>query len=147
MKKNDWRFFLALTDPSPRTVSSFENPLLFITDVNPRSFLLWHRYSRHVTSSTGQHTFRTLPCSIRHLSMVESFYTLLRNTYETTLLGDRLTVRFLSHFYHSINRFITAHINNLYNTVFWALVQQGGQTTREAHATLRVSWFFFGLVE
>jgi len=32
-----------------------------------------------------------------------------------------------------------AHINNLYNTTFWALVQQGGQTTTEAHATLRVS--------
>ncbi|KAL7279142.1 hypothetical protein ACG7TL_006982 [Trametes sanguinea] len=29
------------------------------------------------------------------------------------------------------------HINNLYNTVFWALVLQGGQTTTEAHATLR----------
>ncbi|KAH8118188.1 tRNAHis guanylyltransferase [Phellopilus nigrolimitatus] len=29
------------------------------------------------------------------------------------------------------------HINNLYNTVFWALVQQDGQTTTEAHATLR----------
>jgi tRNA(His) 5'-end guanylyltransferase len=31
-----------------------------------------------------------------------------------------------------------AHINNLYNTTFWALVQQGGQTTTEAHATLKV---------
>ncbi|TEB19415.1 tRNAHis guanylyltransferase [Coprinellus micaceus] len=30
-----------------------------------------------------------------------------------------------------------APINNLYNTTFWALVQQGGQTTTEAHATLR----------
>ncbi|OJA09803.1 hypothetical protein AZE42_09534 [Rhizopogon vesiculosus] len=30
-----------------------------------------------------------------------------------------------------------AHINNLYNTVFWALIQKGGQTTTEAHATLR----------
>ncbi|KAL4074744.1 Thg1 C terminal domain-containing protein [Scleroderma yunnanense] len=29
------------------------------------------------------------------------------------------------------------HINNLYNTVFWALVQEGGKTTTEAHATLR----------
>jgi len=29
------------------------------------------------------------------------------------------------------------HINNLYNTAFWALVQQGGQTTTEAHATLK----------
>jgi len=29
------------------------------------------------------------------------------------------------------------HINNLYNTAFWALVQQGGQTTTEAHTTLR----------
>ncbi|KAI0294888.1 Thg1 C terminal domain-containing protein [Multifurca ochricompacta] len=29
------------------------------------------------------------------------------------------------------------HINNLYNTAFWALVQQGGKTTKEAHETLR----------
>ncbi|KAI0091233.1 Thg1 C terminal domain-containing protein [Irpex rosettiformis] len=29
------------------------------------------------------------------------------------------------------------HINNLYNTTFWALVQQGGQTTAQAHETLR----------
>ncbi|KAF9532690.1 Thg1 C terminal domain-containing protein [Crepidotus variabilis] len=29
------------------------------------------------------------------------------------------------------------HINNLYNTTFWALVQQEGQTTAEAHATLK----------
>lgn len=29
------------------------------------------------------------------------------------------------------------HINNLYNTVFWALVQQGGLTTTDAHGTLR----------
>ncbi len=33
----------------------------------------------------------------------------------------------------------SAHINNLYNTTFWALVQQGGQTTAEAHTTLKVS--------
>ncbi|KAH9945404.1 tRNAHis guanylyltransferase [Epithele typhae] len=30
-----------------------------------------------------------------------------------------------------------AHINNLYNTIFWALILQGGQTTTEAHVTLR----------
>ncbi|KAJ6524235.1 Thg1 C terminal domain-containing protein [Mycena vulgaris] len=29
------------------------------------------------------------------------------------------------------------HINNLYNTTFWALVQQGGETTTQAHATLK----------
>ncbi|KAI0750554.1 tRNAHis guanylyltransferase [Irpex lacteus] len=29
------------------------------------------------------------------------------------------------------------HINNLYNTTFWALVQQGGETTTQAHETLR----------
>ncbi|KAI0035704.1 tRNAHis guanylyltransferase [Vararia minispora EC-137] len=29
------------------------------------------------------------------------------------------------------------HINNLYNTAFWSLVQQGGQSTKEAHETLR----------
>lgn len=32
----------------------------------------------------------------------------------------------------------TAHVNNLYNTVFWALVQQDGQTTVQAHQTLKV---------
>ncbi|KAJ7651085.1 Thg1 C terminal domain-containing protein [Roridomyces roridus] len=29
------------------------------------------------------------------------------------------------------------HINNLYNTVFWALVQQGEESTTQAHATLK----------
>lgn len=29
------------------------------------------------------------------------------------------------------------HINNMYNTVFWALVLQGGESTTQAHATLR----------
>ena len=38
---------------------------------------------------------------------------------------------------------IEAHINNLYNTTFWALVQQGGQTMTEAHSTLRVPTFLF----
>ena len=29
------------------------------------------------------------------------------------------------------------HINNLYNTIFWSLVQNGGQTMEEAHKTLK----------
>jgi len=29
------------------------------------------------------------------------------------------------------------HINNLYNTTFWALIQKGGQTATEAHVTLK----------
>ncbi|KAJ7596513.1 Thg1 C terminal domain-containing protein [Mycena floridula] len=29
------------------------------------------------------------------------------------------------------------HINNLYNSTFWALVDKGGETTTQAHATLR----------
>ncbi|TCD65247.1 tRNA-His guanylyltransferase [Steccherinum ochraceum] len=29
------------------------------------------------------------------------------------------------------------HVNNLYNTAFWALVQQGGETTVQAHQTLK----------
>jgi len=31
------------------------------------------------------------------------------------------------------------HINNLYNTTFWALIQQGGMSAKEAHAALSVS--------
>lgn len=42
--------------------------------------------------------------------------------------GARQTVRRTAH---------PAHINNLYNTTFWALVLQGGQTEREAHNTLK----------
>ena len=34
---------------------------------------------------------------------------------------------------------MTAHINNLYATAFWSLVEHGGQNTTETHATLRVS--------
>jgi tRNA(His) 5'-end guanylyltransferase len=30
-----------------------------------------------------------------------------------------------------------AHINNLYNTTFWALVKQGNRTTQEAHGDLK----------
>ncbi|KAG7562783.1 hypothetical protein FFLO_01738 [Filobasidium floriforme] len=36
-------------------------------------------------------------------------------------------------------RGVDTHINNLYNTTFWALVQQGGQSTAEAHKTLSAS--------
>ncbi|KAI3617062.1 hypothetical protein CBS9595_002971 [Malassezia furfur] len=42
--------------------------------------------------------------------------------------GTQETVRRTAH---------PAHINNLYNTTFWALVLQGGQTEREAHDTLK----------
>ena len=35
----------------------------------------------------------------------------------------------------------SAHINNLYNTAFWALVQQGCHTTTDAHAILRVCFY------
>lgn len=46
----------------------------------------------------------------------------------TTSLGAKPIVRGHAH---------PAHINNLYNTVFWALVQQGGKTEREAHERLK----------
>jgi len=31
------------------------------------------------------------------------------------------------------------HINNLYNTTFWTLIQQGGLTAKEAEKELAVS--------
>lgn len=34
--------------------------------------------------------------------------------------------------------YVSGHINNLYNTVFWALVQKGGLTTTEAEDRLKV---------
>ncbi|KAK7690965.1 hypothetical protein QCA50_006068 [Cerrena zonata] len=34
-------------------------------------------------------------------------------------------------------RQVDTHINNLYNTTFWALVQQGGESTTQAHQILK----------
>lgn len=63
--------------------------------------------------------------------------------YETTSHGVKQTVSSCSLYLELLNLNATkpehaAHINNLYNTTFWALVQQGGETTTQAHATLRV---------
>jgi tRNA(His) 5'-end guanylyltransferase len=33
---------------------------------------------------------------------------------------------------------LSAHVNNLYNTAFWALIYQGGQSKKDAHESLRV---------
>lgn len=33
---------------------------------------------------------------------------------------------------------LSGHINNLYNTVFWTLVQKGGLTTAQAEDRLKV---------
>ena len=59
--------------------------------------------------------------------------------------GGKLTVCFccvsLLPEHHSMLPMIIAHINNLYNTCFWALVQQGEQTVSQAHETLRVRYF------
>ena len=38
-------------------------------------------------------------------------------------------------------RQVDTHINNLYNTVFWALVLKGGLSRREADAELKVCLF------
>ena len=35
-----------------------------------------------------------------------------------------------------------AHINNLYNTTFWALVLKGKMSTTEAHNALKVRFLF-----
>ena len=53
----------------------------------------------------------------------------------------RLSVRALGPRLTSRRSALEAHINNLYNTTFWALVQQGGLSTKEAHESLRVSPF------
>ena len=75
--------------------------------------------------------------------MVESSCILQRRSSETIFRGDRPTVStslslelFPEELEH-VRRI--AHINNLYNTAFWALVQEGKQTTTQAHEALRVS--------
>ncbi|GBE90143.1 tRNA(His) guanylyltransferase [Sparassis crispa] len=59
----------------------------------------------------------------RHSKILTNFCTPPRKRSETISPGDRQTPE--------------AHINNLYNTIFWALVLKGGCTTTQAHARLR----------
>lgn len=73
--------------------------------------------------STGRSISQTRPYDIHRHSTVASSYIRQSVQFETTFHGDKPTR--------------IAHINNLYNTTFWALVQKGGQNTTEAHATLR----------
>ena len=37
-----------------------------------------------------------------------------------------------------IHAFVAGHINNLYNTTFWAMVQQGGMSNTDAEQELKV---------
>jgi tRNA(His) 5'-end guanylyltransferase len=44
---------------------------------------------------------------------------------------------------------LLGHINNLYNTTFWTLIQQGGMGAKEAETELAVSvlyvlWTYYG---
>lgn len=36
--------------------------------------------------------------------------------------------------------YVLGHINNLYNTTFWTLIQQGGMDAKTAEAELAVSF-------
>lgn len=40
---------------------------------------------------------------------------------------------------------MVGHINNLYNTTFWAMVQQGGINNTDAELELKVSNMIFSL--
>lgn len=40
---------------------------------------------------------------------------------------------------------ITGHINNLYNTTFWALILKGGMDNKEAEKALAVCDSFYAL--
>lgn len=74
-------------------------------------------------SSTGRDIFQIHHSSIhRHLTAGSSSIR-HKKKFGTTSHGAKQTPK--------------AHINNLYNTIFWALVQQGGETTTQAHAILR----------
>lgn len=93
-------------------------------------------------SFTGPGIFRRRRCVILPRLMAGSSCIPMRMRSVITLRGDKLTVCGSVFYFMGAKRLrvsITAHVNNLYNTVFWALVQQGDQTSTEAHATLRVT--------
>ena len=63
-------------------------------------------------------------------------------TSETTSAGGKQIVsaycpRPVSHIW-TLGEYVSGHINNLYNTVFWTLVQRGGLTTTQAEDRLKV---------
>jgi hypothetical protein len=85
--------------------------------------------------------------------MGESSSTQPRRRLETISPGGRSTVRqrSLPHIYPSVTHILTliptshcsashrtaAHINNLYNTAFWALIHHSNLSPKAAHETLR----------
>ena len=93
--------------------------------------------------SIGQDT-SPIPCFSTLLHSTDGLsVTPRKNQLRIIFLGDRLIVNPLFSLTPiQIAQHSPAHINNLYNTTFWALIQQGGQTTTEAHATLRVCIIF-----
>lgn len=95
--------------------------------------------------STGRSISQTRRYDIHRHSMDVLWCIRLSVLFVTTFHGDKLTV--------GLSQTIVlprlskaacqrkAHINNLYNTTFWALIQKGGQTATEAHVTLKVFIF------
>lgn len=60
-----------------------------------------------------------------------------------TVSASRLQDRFIHQIFVTLQlqinvSYILGHINNLYNTVFWTLIQKGGLTTTQAEDRLKV---------
>ena len=79
------------------------------------------------------------PYAIRRALIVESYCIPEQKKCEITLLGVKQIVSlFFPHVYVQTKADLgLAHINNLYNTAFWALVKDG-MTTTEANKALQV---------
>ena len=91
--------------------------------------------------SIGRGIFRTRLLNTRRRLMAVLYYIRPHKRCAIILRGVRWTVSPCCHYptrCSDFRRFCVAHINNLYNTTFWALVQEGGETTTEAHQTLKV---------
>lgn len=127
---SDWRW-VAFYSASPRRCT---------IDARARYSARSRRCSPHHMSSIGQNICQTPPSNIaRHLTGRIVLYpsiTAVRD-YFSWRQADSMFLIQHDRFPQPAEHF-EAHINNMYNTVFWALVLQGGQTTTEAHATLRV---------
>ncbi|KAI5122736.1 hypothetical protein M0805_009821 [Coniferiporia weirii] len=137
-KPNDERGLLLMDRAARAVMDEYKDIVLGFGESDEFSFLL-----RRSTSLYNRREAKVLTTLVSHFT---AFYIFHWNTYfpDTPLqypptFDGRLVL------YPSQKevkdyfawRQADTHINNLYNTVFWALVQQGGQTTTEAHATLK----------
>lgn len=110
-----------------------------LTRQTANSSALSFQPSRPATSTLGHIISLTRRLHLRcQVLMVVRFATLVCRTFATISAGGKPTVSHSRLPPLGSSLTIPGHINNLYNTTFWALIQLGGLDNKEAEKALAV---------